>query len=206
MGRAILILLLWLVQACVVVALFSGEWIEGEMRSERALVQGQMGEAAELQLAVEAQARYQRWFVRPGAVAVGYERLLPDPSVPKRGMEGLAPWWFEWLEKRLDAFWWLIFQLVYRLHLLLHWVPIIALFVAGSMVEGFTRRAVKRSTFAYASADRHVLAKRSLVILGVFVLVYLLLPWKVNPLIVPLWGAALAATTALLIANTQHHV
>ncbi len=57
-------------------------------------------------------------------------------------MENLAPWWFSWLEERLDAFWWVIYQSLYRSQLILHWLPLIAFFVACALIEGLAQRAL----------------------------------------------------------------
>jgi len=206
MGRIVVLVLLWLIQAVFVVVLVNAEWIQDQLSRERQLVSVYLGQRVEGLLADSTEQTYDGWFVRTGAVKAGYEKLLPDPAIPKHGMENLAPWWFSWLEERLDAFWWVIYQSLYRSQLILHWLPLIAFFVACALIEGLAQRALKRSTFAYASADKHVFAKRALVLLSMSPLMYFVLPFYVHPSVVPIWGAAVVFATTVLIANAQHHV
>jgi hypothetical protein len=206
MGRIVVLVLLWLIQAVFVVVLVNAEWIQNQLSRERELVKVYLGQGVEGILSDSTEQTYDGWFVRTGAVKACYEKLLPDPAIPKHGMENLAPWWFKWLEERLDAFWWVIYQSLYRSQLILHWLPLIALFVACALIEGLAQRALKRSTFAYASADKHVFAKRGLVLLAMSPLMYFVLPFYVHPSVVPIWGAAVVFATTVLIANAQHHV
>jgi hypothetical protein len=206
MGRIVVLVLLWLIQAVFVVVLVNAEWIQDQLSRERQLVSVYLGQRVEGLLSDSTEQTYDGWFVRTGAVKAGYEKLLPDPAIPKHGMENLAPWWFSWLEERLDAFWWVIYQSLYRSQLILHWLPLIAFFVACALIEGLAQRALKRSTFAYASADKHVFAKRALVLLSMSPLMYFVLPFYVHPSVVPIWGAAVVFATTVLIANAQHHV
>lgn len=206
MGRIVLFAVLWLIQAVFVVVLVNAEWIQSQLSRERELVKVYLGQTIESVLSEGTEKNYDAWFVRTGAVKAGYEKLLPDPRIPKHGMENLAPWWFDWLEKRLDAFWWVIYQSLYRSQLILHWLPLIAFFAACALIEGLAQRALKRSTFAYASADKHVFAKRVLVLLLMSPLVYFVLPFYVHPSVVPIWGAAVVFATTVLIANAQHQL
>lgn len=206
MSRTLILVLLWLVQATFVAVLVNAEWLEKQMAQERSLVSQYMGESTESALATGSDGVYAQLFVDSGAVQWGYAKLLPDPTQPKYGMDGLAPWWFTWLQHRLDAFWWMVYQCTYRLKLTAHWLPYFAVLIACAGIDGLTQRQVKRAEFAYASSDRYILAKRSLLLLIAAPFLYSCVPVLIHPLVVPVWGMCVAAAVSLLLGNAQHQI
>lgn len=206
MARWLLILLIWLLQATLILLLVSEGWVEREFNHERALVISQFGRARANALSESTDRHYQRWFVDTGLVKRSYSDLLPDPTIPQKGTENLAPWAFRWVEQRLDAFWWLSYQAVYRLLLLRIWTPYVGCAVLAAVIEGLVRRQIKRARQGYASSDRLVMARTSLLVLILVPLFYLSLPIAVPPVLLPLGGACLALASALYTANIQHRI
>lgn len=206
MTRAFVLLVLWLLQATLVVLLVNAEWVGDQARLEQASVAQQFGQSRYSQLDTRARAIYAAWFIETGIRAQSYARLLPDSSRPQHGMEGLAPWFFEWLKHRLDAFWWIVFQAICRVQVLREWLTLL-LFIGGvSALDGLIQRQIKRSYNALASADRYLFARHSLLCLLFAPLLYLSLPIAITPYVVPIWGACLAITLTLLTSHAQHRI
>lgn len=206
MTRAFALLVLWLLQAALVVLLVNAEWIGEQAHLERASVARQFGQSRYAQLETRARAIYAEWFIDTGIHAKSYARLLPDSTRPQHGMEGLAPWFFEWLKHRLDAFWWLVFQGICRVQVLREWLTLLLVVGGVAALDGLIQRQIKRSRHALASADRYLFARRALLCLLFAPLLYLSLPIAITPYVVPVWGTCLAITLTLLTAHAQHRI
>jgi len=200
------LLLIWIVQATVIVLLVNAEWVQQQSVVEKERIARDVGEQRSASMMRRAQALYEGWFTETGIRQQTYRRLLPDPSQPRSGVEGLAPWFFEWLKCRLDAFWALVFLGLCRAHLLLEWVPLLTASGAAAIIDGLVQRRIKRFNHALASADKYLMAKWGLTALLFVPLVYLSSPIAVTPLVVPAWGACLSLTCMLLVANAQHRI
>jgi hypothetical protein len=206
MARVLLLLCLWALQACLIGLLVDAEWVERQLDAERALVQAQFGTQRSALVTERARNTYRDWFVANGVVQAGYARLLPDPSIPARGMLGLAPWFFRWLEHRLDAFWWLVFEALCRVQLLRAWAAHLTVLAVAACIDGLVRRQIHRVDHGYASGDRYLIARRVLLVFAIAPAIYLSMPIAIAPLAVPLWGALVALGLSQLTANTQHRV
>lgn len=206
-GQKILItVVLWFLQTTLVVLLVNAEWLERQGLREQASAQAYLGPVLHERVRARAMSIYRDWLVDTRVVSTSYERLLPARGVEQYGMEGLAPWFFAWLEDRLDALWWLAFHAIYRVQTLWEWLPVIGSFVAVSAIDGIASRRIKRSSNGYASADRYALSRRVLFLLLFAPLLYLFLPISIAPVAIPVWGAALAVALAMFTANLQQQI
>lgn len=204
MARVLLLTVLWLLQAALIVLLANAEWVSSETAAERASIAAQFGDRRYGQVQSRASHWYEEWFVHSGAEAESYRRLLPVQDHPQHGMEGIAPWFFEWLRHRLDAFWSLMRQAIFRVQVLREWSLLIGLIALAAWVDGFVQRQIARSRHELASADRFLLARRVFLGLAFAPFLYLTLPLAVTPYVVPVWGLAFALTLMLLTAHAQH--
>jgi len=206
MARVLALLILLILQGVLIVLLVNAAWVERQCAGEQARIEAYLGSVRQDHIRQRALGIYRGWFVESGAVTRSYERLLPDRTKAQYGMEGLAPWFFVWLERRLDAFWWLVFQAIYRAQVIGEWLPYIGLLAAVSSADGMLQRQVRRASAGYASADRYTLARRALMILGFLPFVYLSLPLSIHPMAIPIWGVLLSIALAVFAANAQHEV
>lgn len=206
MGRAVLLAMLWLLQAAIIALAFKASWIEEQLRGEQSYVEGYLGETAANDLSGRSAAIYKRWFVDTQIVARSYEALIPDRSGPQHGMEGLAPWLFGWLEARLDTAWWMVYQAIYRSLLFLRWLPYLGALLAASMLDGFVERKIKKTTHQPANNVRYHTSARAVLLLAFLLLFYLSLPINVHPIVVPAWGFLLAIASMVMAANAQHRI
>lgn len=200
------LIVLWMIQATLAILLVNAQWVEHQARAERLSIARQIGEVRYAELEARARGLYDRWFVATHVREQSYARLLPDPSRPNDGMEGLAPWFFEWLEHRLDAFWALTFQAVCRLQVFREWILIIGVTLIAATFDGIVQRRIKRMNHALASADKYVVARNVLLLTLLAPLLYLSAPLAVSPLVVPLWGASLSLALMLLASHAQHRI
>lgn len=206
MARLLALLLLWLMQAGLVVLLVNAEWVSKQAQLEQTSVARQFGQSRYAHLERNARSIYDAWFIETGIQAQSYAQLLPDPVQPQNGMEGLAPWFFEWLKHRLNAFWWLVFQGICRVLVLREWLSLLLLVGAVAALDGLIQRQIKRSRHALASADRYLFARRALLCLLFAPFLYLSFPMAITPYVVPIWGAGLAIVVALLTTHAQHRI
>lgn len=206
MTRVFALLLLWLMQAGLVVLLVNAEWVSEQAQLEQASVARQFGQSRYAHLERSARSIYDAWFIKTGIQTQSYAQLLPDPSQPKHGMENLAPWFFEWLKHRLNAFWWLVFQGICRVLVLREWLGMLLLVGGASALDGLLQRQIKRSRHALASADRYLFARRALLCVLFAPFLYLSLPMAITPYVVPVWGACLAIVVGLLTTHAQHRI
>jgi hypothetical protein len=121
-------------------------------------------------------------------------------------MEGLAPWFFRWLEQRLLALWWLAFEAIYRMQLMDAWSGYLIVLAVAGCVDGLVRRQIRRIDHGYASGDQHLIARRSITVLAIAPLIYLCVPVTVVPMVIPAWGGLLVLALAQLTANLQHRI
>jgi hypothetical protein len=206
MARFLLLLCIWTLQAGLIGLLVDADWVERQMNAERALVQRQFGAEEAALITERVRSAYREWFVANGLVQSSYARLLPDPRIPARGMEGLAPWFFQWLERRINAFWWLMFEALCRMQLLRAWSAYLAVLALAACIDGLVHRQIHRVDHGYASGDRYLIARRALLVLAIAPAIYLSAPITIPPVAVPLWGVMFALCLSQLAAHTQHRV
>jgi hypothetical protein len=204
-SRALAILVLWVIELSVAVLGVSAQWIERYAAAERDRVQAFWGGADVRYLVREADENYRKWFVESGIVAGSYSALLPRPRTSPTELT-LAPWFFSWLKGRLDALWLLVYQALFRAHMIVTWLRFLALPIAAAALDGYVARQIQRVNRSYASADRFAMARLLLCVLIAAPFLYLPVPVSVDPVAVPAWGACVMLATRLLIANAQHQI
>jgi hypothetical protein len=206
MLRILVLLVLWGLQMALVLLLIDAGWVERQVKAEQAATAAYLGTVRYRQLHQDAERVYRRWFVESGAIEKSYTRLLPDALAPKQATAGLAPWFFTWLEHRLDALWWLIYQAAHRLQLISFWGFYVLALLATGIIDGIVRWQIKRAVHEPPSGDRYIVGCRAGLLLFIAPLLYLSLPFELHPIVVPLWGCLLALSFILLAANLQHQV
>jgi hypothetical protein len=149
---------------------------------------------------------YGTLFISPGLVETSYRITLPsDADVERAGaLSPLAtlPVW-SWVAGRLDVIWAALYQAVQRLVMLAAWWPFLLLLIASAWGDGWARRRIRQSGFAYASPLAHAYALRAIVVVAMLVGLLLFLPLPLPVLGVPVVGALMAALVGIGVANAQ---
>jgi hypothetical protein len=206
MIRLWVILVLWVLQAALIALFVSADWVRGQVDSERSRVADYLGQETAGAIAHQTQATYRRIAVDSGLQRLTYRALIPwhVPDKPVTGLEDMAPWLFAWMEARLDAFWWLVYQAVFRLMQMGVWLPYLGVFLVAGLGDGLMVRAVTKTAIGdHTSALRYDLGIQSLLALVAAPLVYLSLPLSVPPVVIPLWGGLACAALLLTGASLQ---
>lgn len=201
--RGPLLFLLWAIQLTVVLLLIQAPWIEHAMTVERGWIVEEFGLEKTGRMEDQAMDRFRHWCIDSGWVKESYVRLLPDRKASQSGMEGLAPGFFAWMKKRIDAAWWIVYEAIFRVVLLQTWQLYLGALGVAAMVDGLVSRAIKRREHGYSSSDRFALARRGILVLFVALLVYLFLPVPISPLAIPIWAGLCSLALGLLAAHTQ---
>lgn len=96
-----------------------------------------------------------------------------------------------------------IYALSIRIGILLAWLPYIIPFLSASIVHGLVRRKIKMRSFGFVSPTIYGTSLHALIAITFIPVAYLLVPFAVSPLFIPLWAILSAIPLGLLVANLQ---
>jgi hypothetical protein len=187
-------------------ALIPTDWSEHVRSKEQVWLRtGLTGETAD-----RVVARAERWygtlFEDSGLVAATYRITLPSSRDLDRAgaLSPLAslPVW-SWVKGRLDVVWNGVYQALQRTAVFAAWWPFLLLLFTAAWGDGWVRRRIRQSGFAYASPLAHAYALRGVIgiVLVGCLLFFLPVPWPV--LGVPAAGAVLTAFVGVAVSNAQ---
>ncbi len=155
MARIGFYLLVWLAQATIIALALSSSWVERQLKHEYEQVVTSFGPKRARHLENQTQRWYRKAFLDTQWVNHSYWLLLPDRQRPRDGIETLAPELFVWIEDRLSTFWAIVYQAVFRVQILLQWLPYLAPLLLAALVDGMVRRKVKQHAYGYANPVRY---------------------------------------------------
>jgi len=187
-------------------ALVPASWSERVRNTELAWLHQGLGPSTASAVIERAEDWYGALVVAPGLVETSYRITLPsDVDVQRAGaLSPLAtlPVW-SWVAGRLEVIWAAFYQALQRLAMLAAWWPFLLLLIAAAWGDGWVRRRIRQSGFAYASPLAHGYALRGIVVVGMLVGLVLFLPVPLPVLGVPVVGALVAALLGVTVANAQ---
>lgn len=194
-----------LIQLAVVLVLFPSNRIDEMSTVERQLTHTIMGERYATWAAERTGGWYNSLIVDSGLYGGAHQMLLPTAEQRRdsRGMERLGErGWFPYVESRLDAFFTMLYQVMYRLALITAWAPYLLILVIPSVWDGMMLWRARQTGFFFNSpmVHRYSLRGAAFGLWALFVLV--LWPTTVNPLIIP----ALLACIAWSAGNVAAHM
>jgi len=174
-------------------ALVPAAWSEQVRDTELAWLQQGLGTRTANVVVERAEHWYEKLFVAPGLVATSYRITLPsDADVQRAGaLSPLAalPVW-SWVAGRLDVIWAALYQAFFqRLAMLVAWWPFLLLLLAAAWGDGWVRRRIRQSGFAYASPLAHAYALRGVILILMLLGLLLFLPLSLPALGVPAIGS-----------------
>ena len=181
-------------------------WSERVRDTELAWLQQGLGPRTTDAVIARAGHWYQTLFVAPGLVATSYRIILPNEAdVARAGaLSPLAelPLW-SWVAGRLQVIWAALYQALQRVAMITAWWPFLLLLLAAAWGEGWVRRRIRQSGFAYASPLAHAYALRGIFVVFVLLGLVLFLPLPVPAVGVPVAGALVTALVGVVVANAQ---
>jgi len=204
-GKVLLILIVWVLEVTIVLLFLQGDVLERAMETERGYVTGYLGEATSNEIKQQSDATYIKYIKSSGVEESVYDFFIPVKN-SKTGLEEMSPWLFEWMEERLDTFWWAVYQFIYKFNLFVSWLPYLLPLLAAALVDGFMVRERKKFESGYSSPLRYDYALMSLYFLLFVPLLYITTPVAVHPLWVPIWGVLLCSANIVLSSNIQQRI
>jgi hypothetical protein len=187
-------------------ALVPAAWSERVRDTELAWLKQGLGARTANDVVERAEHWYGALFVAPGLVETSYRITLPsDADVQRAGaLSPLAalPVW-SWVTGRLKVIWAALYQALQRLAMLMAWWPFFLLLLTAAWGDGWVRRRIRQSGFAYASPLAHAYALRGILVLVMLLGLLLFLPLPLPALGVPLVGILLAVLVGVIVANAQ---
>ena len=187
-------------------ALVPASWSERVRDTELTWLQQGLGTKTANAIVERAEHWYGTMFVAPGLVETSYRITLPsDADVQQAGALSLLatlPLWI-WAAGRLEVIWAAHYQALQRNAMLVAWWPFFLLLLAAAWGDGWVRRRIRQSGFAYASPLAHAYALRGIVVLVMLVGLLLFLPLPVPVFGVPVVGTVAAVLVGVLVANAQ---
>ena len=197
---------LLLMEFILLAALVPTAWSERVHDTELAWLHEGLGARTADAVIARAEHWYETLFVSPGLVATSYRITLPsDEDVKRAGaLSPLAtlPLW-SWVAGRLEVVWAALHQALQRLAMVVVWWPFLLLLLAAAWGDGWVRRRIRQSGFAYASPLAHAYGLRGIVVVFVLLGLVLFLPLPVPAVGVPVVGALVAVLVGVIIANAQ---
>ena len=187
-------------------ALIPTSWSERVRDTELAWLRDGLGTRTTDAVVARAENWYGALFVSPGLVAASYRITLPNETdVARAGalapLAGMPVW--SWVAGRLEVVWAALYQALQRLAMLAAWWPFLLLVLATAWGDGWLRRRIRQSGFAYASPLAHAYALRGIVVLMVLLALLLFLPLPLPALGAPAVGVLVAVLIGVAVANAQ---
>jgi len=187
-------------------AMVPASWSERVHDTELAWLKEGLGTRTANAVVERADGWYGALFVAPGLVETSYRITLPsDADVRRAGalspLIALPVW--SWVAGRLEVIWAALYQALQRLAMLMAWWPLLLLLLAAAWGDGWVRRRIRQSGFAYASPLAHAYALRGIVVIAIVLGLVLFLPVPLPVLGVPIVAALIGLLVGATVANAQ---
>jgi uncharacterized membrane protein len=197
---------LLLMEFILLAALVPTAWSERVRDTELAWLHAGLGARTAIAVVQRAEDWYGTLFVSTKVVETSYRITLPsDEDVKRAGalypLATLSLW--SWVAGRLEVIWAALQQALQRLAMLVAWWPFLLLLLAAAWGDGWVRRRIRQSGFAYASPLAHAYALRGIVVVFVLLGLVLFLPLPLPALGVSVVGALVAVLVGVIVANAQ---
>ena len=127
MQRSILLsLMIWLLEAVLVAALVSDDWLKTVQQSEDAMTVAYLGKEKDAEIRHTAKFWFERLFVKTGVKETVYRYFIPSEQERQQslGFENMGrDSLFPFIAERIQVIWDGIYQAIRRFFLMLSWWP-----------------------------------------------------------------------------------
>lgn len=206
MGKLLFVLFILLTTEAMVVALVvSDRYVISQMEQEQANLAAWLGEVAANRMATETREDYTRYFVDTGAIESLRDFFLPRDRAKdiENGTGNVGRPFFPYVEDRLNAFWYTMFQILLRLKQFEIWMPLLYALLLPAIVDGWNTREMKLHSYGYSSPNLYHMAFHVVILLLFMVVVYLLSPVAWPAWLVPMWMGAIALAALMMTSHFQ---
>ena len=210
MQRSILLsMMIWLLEAVLVAALVSDNWLKTVQQAEDAMTVAYLGKEKDAEVRDTAKRWFDRLFIKTGAKETVYRYFIPSEQERQHslGFEDLGrDSLFPFIADRIQVIWDGIYQAMIRFFLMLSWWPFLLSAMMPFVSDGLARRRVKQSNFDYSSPLAHRYSFFALLGVLYLLLVGLTFPFPVPPQALPVACMATALAVNVYLAHTQKRV
>lgn len=155
-----------------------------------------------------AEERATRWFTRSfvdtGVMAHSFDMFIPTQEEIAR-TPNLNPEFgqqiFGWWERRVRAWWTLVWSSFGRASSLLVWLPLAPLFIVPWAVDGWTQRQRRKHTFEIASATRQHVSILALMAIPLLLVAVITSPVLLHPMFAPIMLLASGVLIYAVMSN-----
>lgn len=205
---------LWLIAWVLVLELFliltfvPGEWTESVIKSERQKISQSLGVETVEWIHGKADKWYNATMIDSGVYDAMHHAVVPTRKErdSSRGMEGLGAAVWPWVENRLGALMYVIYQVFARVALLMVWAPYMLILFVPAVWDGLMSWRIKRTNFGYSSPVIHRYGIRGMAAILQLTLIAFFAPIALNPIFVPIAMMGVSVMIGMAIANFQKRV
>lgn len=207
-GKIFFYFIVILIEIVVVAMFIPNEMVLKEIDQEQSQVVQVLGPQPESAVRSRANDWFRVAFYDSGFMRVFFDVLSPSAQQREAsaGLESFGNEAFSFVDRRVETFFNAIYQATYRTALFVAWVPFVIPIAIPALADGLISREIKKHTLGYSSPVRYHAATHTLIFLIAAVPIYLMLPFSVHPLIVPVWAIAAAVTLSVFTANIQQRL
>ena len=205
----LLSLMIWLMEAVLVAALVSDDWLKTVQQTEDAMTVAYLGKEKDAEIRNTTKRWFDRLFVKTGAKETVYRYFIPSEQERQHslGFENVGrDSLFPFIAERIQVIWDGIYQAIRRFFLMLSWWPFLLSALMPFVSDGLARRKVKQSNFDYSSPLAHRYSFFALLGILYLFMVGLTFPFPLPPQAMPVACVAIAVAVNVYLAHTQKRV
>lgn len=180
--------------------LLSKDWVVGTIHRERVATQTLLGEGYAKRAYASATEVFREWFVDTGIQRQSFAMFIPDRAQVEAARElpdAGEPLW-RWMAGRVEAFWAIVYQILFRVSVALQWWPFMVLVLVPAMLDAFYARRIRRYSFGLISTQLQSITVHLAILVVLGYVCLMLLPVFVHPMWFP--AIVLLSGVALWIA------
>ena len=164
------------------------------------MVLQQMGENALVKSIESANKSFKDLFIKTKLLEGSYWYTTESKGDLKKWKDGGLRSWYK---KRIDVFWTVIWQVLFRLFSSLIWLPCIFLFAIPLMIDASLQREIRKYAFAYASPLINQQANKLIKVIFLLIFSLPIIPLPIPPILMPIIFGFLSISLWFLVANMQ---
>lgn len=206
--QTLILIIFLLLEIFLTATLFSEEYVYGQWQKEESYQISEFGKETVERIKKESGNVYSMMFIKTGFAQGVVNLFVPskDQRENTKGMENFGSTVFNYASNRMVLFWDGIYQAIYRLFLMLEYLPLILPLLIPAIVDGLMQREVKKRNYGYASSIRFTFSIQVIFILLLLVPIYLFIPLAVSPKIVLICGYVMVFLSIIMASNLQKQI
>lgn len=172
------------------------------------MIKSSLGLEEQKYITSQAKAWFNTLMIDSGFVEMAYQMLIPSPEelAKSQGFEREANFWFPFVEDRIEALQRVVFHVMIRFSLLLTWIPFMLILLVPAVYDGLNTWKLKRLTFEYSSPVIHRYSIKGIVVILIGMIGLFILPFPLNPMIIPASFIFLCLFIGLALSNLQKRI